>query len=71
MDIPLLPDIAKIFGLSIAVLLICARLRIPTVVGLLITGVLCGPHGLRIIKGLHEVEMMAEVGVVLLHLPLA
>lgn len=66
MDIPLLSDIAKIFGLSIAVLLVCARLRIPTVVGLLLTGVLCGPHGLGMIKGLHEVEMMAEVGVVLL-----
>ncbi len=66
MDIPLLADIAKIFGLSIAVLLICARLRIPTVVGLLLTGVLCGPHGLGMIKALHDVEMMAEVGVVLL-----
>ncbi len=66
MDIPLLPDVAKIFGLSIAVLLVCARLKIPAVVGLLITGVLCGPHGLGMVKGIHEVEVMAEVGVVLL-----
>ncbi|MDP1836784.1 MAG: cation:proton antiporter [Chlamydiales bacterium] len=66
MEIPLLSDIAKIFGLSIVVLLVCARLRIPAVVGLLLTGVLCGPHGLRMVKELHEVEMMSEIGIVLL-----
>lgn len=66
MDIPLLADIAKLFGLSIVVLLVCAQFRIPTVVGLLLTGVLSGPHGLGLVKGIHEVEMMAEVGIVLL-----
>jgi CPA2 family monovalent cation:H+ antiporter-2 len=66
MDIPLLSDIEKIFGLSIVVLLICAQLRIPTVVGLLLTGVLCGPHGMQLVKEIHEVEMMAEIGIVLL-----
>ena len=30
------------------------------------TGVLAGPHGLGLIKALHEVELLAEVGVVLL-----
>ena len=66
MDIPLLSDILTIFGLSIGVLLLCARLRIPTIVGLLLTGVICGPHGLGIIQAVHEVEMMAEIGIVLL-----
>ena len=43
MDIPLLPDIARMFCLSLLVLLVCCRLRLPSIVGLLITGVLCGP----------------------------
>ncbi len=65
-EIPLLRDVVTIFGLSIAVLLVCARLHVPTVVGLLLTGVISGPHGFGLIKGLEEVEVIAGIGVVLL-----
>jgi CPA2 family monovalent cation:H+ antiporter-2 len=43
MEIPLLNDIIIIFGLSIAVLLVCHRFGVPPIVGYLITGVLIGP----------------------------
>lgn len=66
MEIPLLKDIVIIFGLSIVVLFICHRFRIPTIVGFLLTGILAGPHGLRLVKAVPEVEILAEVGVVLL-----
>jgi len=39
MGIPLLNDILIIFGLSIGVLYICNRLRVPTIVGFLLTGI--------------------------------
>jgi len=66
MEIPLLQDIVIIFGLSIVVLFICHRFRVPTIVGFLLTGIMAGPHGLRLIEAIHEVEILAEVGVVLL-----
>jgi CPA2 family monovalent cation:H+ antiporter-2 len=66
MEIPLLKDIVIIFGLSIAVLLVCHRLQVPPIVGYLMTGVLIGPHGLRLIGAAREVEILAEIGVVLL-----
>ncbi len=66
MDIPVLNDIVIIFGLAIAVLFICHRLRVPAVVGFILTGIFVGPYGLGLVKALHEVEMFAEVGVVLL-----
>jgi len=66
MQIPLLNDIVIIFGLAIAVLFICHRLRVPTVVGFLLTGIFVGPYGLGLIKAVHEVEILAEIGVVLL-----
>lgn len=66
MEIPLLNDIIIIFGLSVAVLFICHQLRVPTIVGFLLTGILAGPYGLGLIKGTHEVETLAEIGVVLL-----
>ena len=66
MEIPLLYDICIIFGLSIGVLLICHRLGVPSIVGFLVTGLIAGPHGLELIKAAHEVEILAEVGVILL-----
>jgi len=66
MDIPLLNDIVIIFGLSIAVLFICHRLRVPAVVGFLLTGIFVGPYGLGLVKAIHDVEIFAEVGIVLL-----
>ncbi len=66
MGIPLLADIVIIFGMSIGVLFVCSRLHIPSIVGFLLTGVLAGPYGLGLIKAVHEVEVLAEVGVVLL-----
>ncbi len=66
MEIPLLNDIIIIFGLSIGILCICYRLRVPAIVGFLLAGILAGPHGLGLVKAVHEVELLAEVGVVLL-----
>jgi monovalent cation:H+ antiporter-2, CPA2 family len=66
MQIPVLYDIEIIFGLSILVLLVFLQLRVPSIVGFLITGMIAGPHGLELVKGVHEVEVMAEIGVVLL-----
>jgi len=64
-EIPLLKDILIVFGLAIAVLFICHRLRVQTVVGFLLSGIFVGPYGLGLIKAIHEVEVFAEVGVVL------
>ena len=66
MEIPLLNDIVIIFGLSIAVLFIFHLIRVPAIVGFLLTGILAGPHGLGLVHGVHEVEVLAEIGVVLL-----
>ncbi len=66
MEIPLQNDIIIIFGLPIAVLFICHRFHIPTVVVFLLTGIIAGPYGLGLIKAIHNVEIFAEVGIVLL-----
>ncbi len=65
-EIPLIQDITVIFALSIGVLLICHRLRVPTIVGFLITGILCGPHGLGLVDDIEDVQTLANVGIVLL-----
>ncbi|HSF28872.1 MAG TPA: cation:proton antiporter, partial [Candidatus Tectomicrobia bacterium] len=59
-------DLVVIFGLSIGILLLSHRLRLPAIVGLLLTGVIVGPYGLRLVHDIEVVESLAEVGVVLL-----
>ncbi|MBW1678962.1 MAG: cation:proton antiporter, partial [Deltaproteobacteria bacterium] len=66
MQVPLLKDLVIIFCLSIGVLYTFHRLRVPAIVGFLLTGILVGPHGLGLISAIHEVEILAEIGVVLL-----
>jgi len=66
MQIPLLNDVVIIFGLAIVVIFACHQLRIPTIVGFLLAGFLAGPHGLGLIENTHEVELLSEIGVVLL-----
>lgn len=66
MEIPLLRDIVIIFGLSILVLLACHRLRIPSLVGFLITGIICGPEGFGLVSAVEEVKVLAEIGIVIL-----
>ncbi|MCR4315691.1 MAG: cation:proton antiporter [Planctomycetes bacterium] len=65
-EIPILRDILVICVLAIAITFICHKLKVPVIVGLLATGVLAGPHGLSLVNSEEGVEMLAEVGVVLL-----
>jgi len=66
MEIPILQDITIIFSVSALALIICGWIRVPEVLGYLVTGLLIGPGGLGLIHATHEVEIMAEIGVVLL-----
>ena len=66
MELILLKDIVIIFALSTLVNLIFTRIKIPTVVGYLLTGIVAGPHLLSLVNVRHEIELLAEIGVVLL-----
>ncbi len=66
MELPLLKDIFVIFGLAVGVALVCHRLKVPPVVGLIITGVIAGPHGLRLTSEPETVEQLAEIGIIFL-----
>jgi CPA2 family monovalent cation:H+ antiporter-2 len=66
MTIPLLTDVVIILGLSLGVILVFQRFRLPLVLGFLLTGIIAGPHGLGLVRAVHEVEVLAEVGVILL-----
>lgn len=64
--VPFLDELAIVMALAVAVTLVLSRLRLPTVAGLLLAGALLGPFGLGLVTSVHAIEVLAEVGVVLL-----
>lgn len=66
MHIPLFTDVLIILTLSVFVTLIFNKLKLPTVLGLLITGIICGPYLLSLVTAISQVEVLAEIGVILL-----
>ncbi len=66
MKIVLLEDIVIIFGLASLVIFIFQKYRIPAIVGFLITGILTGPHGFGLVTKHEDIEILAEIGVILL-----
>ena len=65
-DLGILRDLAIIAGLSIPVVALAQRLRLPPLVGFLAVGLLIGPSGFALIPDPDEVSALSEIGVVLL-----
>jgi monovalent cation:H+ antiporter-2, CPA2 family len=62
----LLQDLLILLAVSVPIAFIFHRLRLPTIAGFMITGVLIGPYGLGLIRNDQGIELMAEIGVALL-----
>ncbi len=66
MEHSILEDIVVIFALSTFVNFIFTKIKVPTIIGYLITGIIAGPYCLGIIKAPQSIELMAEMGIILL-----
>jgi len=60
----LLRDLVILFAAALPIVVVFQRLRVPTVVGFLIAGVVIGPHGAGLIANSTDVDNLAELGVV-------
>jgi len=65
-DVPFLRDLAVVAAVAVGAVLLLARLRLPTVTGLLLAGAIVGPYGLGLVDDPATLGGLAEVGVVLL-----
>ncbi|MBA4322339.1 MAG: hypothetical protein C0408_05915 [Odoribacter sp.] len=66
MESEFLKSLVVIFSASALVVFLLHRLKMPSIVGFLIAGVIIGPYGIGLVRDSHSVEMLAEMGVVLL-----
>ncbi|GBL40109.1 putative K(+) efflux antiporter KefB [Nitrospirota bacterium] len=65
-DHSILVNLLVIFTVSIAVVFAFHKSRLPAIAGFLFSGALIGPHGLNLISDMDTVQVLAEIGVVLL-----
>mgnify|MGYP002624129736 CR=1 FL=1 len=66
MHAPLFADLVVLLVVSIGVLFVSHQVRAPGIIAFLVSGMLLGPHGLGLVSAVHEVEQLAEIGVILL-----
>ena len=66
MELSILIDVVIIFAFSTAVNYLFTKIKIPTIIGYLLTGILVGPSLMAVIRSPHEIELMAEIGIILL-----
>jgi monovalent cation:H+ antiporter-2, CPA2 family len=58
--------IIAIFGISGITIYVLGKFRIPSIIGFLVGGIIIGPSGLNILHEPGDVEVVAELGVILL-----
>jgi CPA2 family monovalent cation:H+ antiporter-2 len=61
-----LKSLVIILGISAAVVFLLHRVRVPSIVGFLLAGILLGPHGFHVLKDTETIQIFAEIGVILL-----
>jgi len=66
MEYEFLKSLVIVFGVSALVVFLLYRLKIPSLVGFLIAGVIIGPFGIGMVRDTHSIEALAEIGVILL-----
>jgi monovalent cation:H+ antiporter-2, CPA2 family len=65
-DVPLLKDLLLLLLVSVPIAYFCHRLRLPTIVGFMLVGVVFGPHGIAAVREVEQVNVLADIGVALL-----
>jgi monovalent cation:H+ antiporter-2, CPA2 family len=66
MEIPILKDIVVVLGLSIVIILLFQKIKVPSLLGFLIAGIIAGPYVFNLISSQHEVELLSEIGIIFL-----
>lgn len=65
-DTHILAELVIVLAVTLAIVYVFQKLRLPSIVGFLLAGIVIGPGGLGLIANASEVEFLAELGVVLL-----
>ena len=62
----IIKEIVIILLVSIPIIFLFKKINMPSILGFLVTGMIIGPYGFKLISNLQDIEAMAEIGVILL-----
>ncbi|MDI6802644.1 MAG: cation:proton antiporter [Bacteroidota bacterium] len=65
-ELDILSELVLLLAVIIVVISIFRKINIPPLVGFLISGLIIGPYGIKLVRNIEAVNVLAEVGVVLL-----
>jgi hypothetical protein len=65
-QLSILKDLVVIIAVAVLGVLLLRRVGVPSLAGFIIAGVIVAPQSIGLISEIHEIEILAEVGVVLL-----
>jgi len=65
-DLGVLKELLIVLAATLSIVSLFQKLRLPSIVGFLLAGVLAGPEGLGWIRNPEQIKTLAEIGVVLL-----
>jgi K+:H+ antiporter len=65
-EIRFLEELLIVLAVTISIVFLSQKLRVPAIVGFLLAGVVIGPGGLGLITSVNQVETLADIGLVLL-----
>ena len=65
-EVHFLKELVIVLAVTISIVFLFQKLRVPAIVGFLLAGMVIGPGGFGLIKSVNQVETLADIGVVLL-----
>ena len=65
-ELPFLNELVALFLVSVGIAYLCYRLKLVPIVGFLIAGVIIGPNALALVPDQELVDILAEIGIILL-----
>ena len=65
-EIGILKDLIIIMAVALGTIYLAKKIRLPAIVGFLAAGLIIGPTSFSLIKEVHQIEILAEIGVILL-----
>ncbi len=66
MHLPLLKEIILLLSFSVVIVYFLQKLKLPSILGFIVTGILIGPYGFSLINAVEQVNLISEIGVIML-----
>lgn len=65
-DVSLLQDLVTVLLVSVFIIVVFQRLKVPSIIGFLLAGMVVGPYGFNLVSGTEQIEILSEIGIIFL-----